>query len=61
MKLNDTQFALVKERMKTAKNFEGSLYSKKFKDIDIEAISTQEDFESLPFTEKSELREGYPL
>lgn len=61
MKLNDTQFALVKERMKTAKNFEGSLYSKKFKDIDIDAISTQEDFESLPFTEKSELREGYPL
>lgn len=61
MKLNDMQYTLLRQRMTTAKNYEGSLYSKKYKDIDIASLKTQEDFESLPFTEKGELREGYPL
>lgn len=61
MKLNRTQLALLRERMQAAKNFPGNLYGKKYRDIDIDAIDSQEAFEALPFTEKSELREGYPL
>lgn len=61
MKLTETQLSLLRSRMKTAKSFEGSLYSKKLAGIDVDGITTQEAFESLPFTEKSELREVYPL
>ncbi|MCD7827777.1 MAG: phenylacetate--CoA ligase [Clostridiales bacterium] len=61
MQLNDTQFNLLRRSMKRAKAYEGNLYSKKYKDIDVDGIRTQEDFESLPFTEKSELRDVYPL
>jgi len=36
-------------------------YAQKYKDIDVESIRTQEDFEKLPFTDKADLREAYPL
>ncbi|MDD3379520.1 MAG: phenylacetate--CoA ligase [Candidatus Methanomethylophilaceae archaeon] len=36
-------------------------YSKVYKDIDLTKIKTQEDFEKLPYTDKADLREAYPL
>ncbi|MBQ8563085.1 MAG: phenylacetate--CoA ligase [Firmicutes bacterium] len=61
MKPTLQQLGLIRNRMEAAKSFEGSLYAKKFKDIDVASIKTAEDFRALPFTEKSELREVYPL
>ena len=61
MKLSEIQFQQAVTQMKRAKAFPGNLYSKKYADIDLDSIKTQEDFENLPFTEKDELRDVYPL
>jgi phenylacetate-CoA ligase len=61
MKMNETQFGLIQSMLKKLVNTENGFYQQKFKDIDIESIQSQEDFEALPFTNKEELREGYPL
>ena len=36
-------------------------YAKRFDGIDLAAVQSQQDFEKLPFTEKADLREAYPL
>ncbi|MCH3943001.1 MAG: phenylacetate--CoA ligase [Atopobiaceae bacterium] len=36
-------------------------YAKKFEGIDVAAIRTEEEFRSLPFTTKADLRDAYPL
>lgn len=36
-------------------------YKKKLEGVDISSIRTQEDFERLPFSEKADLRDAYPL
>lgn len=61
MRMNETQFQEIKELLQRLMAREGSFYQKKYRGIDIEGIRTQEDFETLPFTNKDELREGYPL
>lgn len=61
MRMNETQFQEIKELLQRLVAREGSFYQKKYQGIDIEGIRTQEDFEALPFTNKDELREGYPL
>lgn len=60
MKLNEEQFAILKEQFKTLKE-SSPFYAKKFADVDLAAVQTQEDFEALPFSEKADLREAYPL
>ncbi len=60
MKISQTQLDLFKASAKKAMSFDGGLYNKKFNGIDIDNI-TVDNFSSLPFTEKSELREVYPL
>ncbi len=47
------QFVDLKER--------SPFYAKKFEGIDLSAVKTLEDFQKLPFTEKGDLREAYPL
>jgi phenylacetate-CoA ligase len=47
------QLATIQER--------SPFYAQKFAGIDMSAIRTQEDFERLPFSEKADLREAYPL
>jgi len=47
------QFATLKER--------SPFYAKKFDGIDLANVKSQADFEKLPFTEKADLREAYPL
>jgi phenylacetate-CoA ligase len=60
MKLTEEQFAQVKEQFKTLKE-RSAFYTKKFEGIDLSCVQTQEDFEALPFSEKADLREAYPL
>lgn len=60
MKLKEEQFDILKEEFKTLKD-RSPFYAKKFAGIDLSAVQTQEDFEALPFSEKADLREAYPL
>ena len=60
MQLTDEQFALIKEQFKTLKE-RSPFYARKFDGIDLTDVQTQEDFEKLPFSEKADLREVYPL
>lgn len=39
----------------------GSFYGKKLEDAGITSVKSQEDFEKLPFSEKKDLRDAYPL
>ncbi len=61
MQMKESQFREIKELLLRLTAREGSFYQKKFAGIDIAGIKSQEDFERLPFTNKDELREGYPL
>lgn len=60
MKLNEEQFTLLKEQFKVLKD-RSAFYAKKFEGIDLGEVRTQADFEALPFSEKADLREAYPL
>ena len=60
MKMNSQQFALFQKQLANViKN--SAFYQKKFAGLDPTSIRTQEDFETLPFTSKGDLREAYPL
>lgn len=60
MELKEEQFAVLKEQFKTLKD-RSPFYAKKFKGIDLSDVQTQADFEALPFSEKADLRDAYPL
>ncbi len=60
MKISTQQIAQVNHQI-DALISAGSFYGKKLKEAGIRGISTQEDFENLPFSEKNDLREAYPL
>jgi phenylacetate-CoA ligase len=49
----------IKTSMKAA--MKAPFYSRRFKGIDPRGLKSREDFERLPFTEKEDLREAYPL
>lgn len=60
MQLNDRQIQLIDaqiKRMQKTDNYYGNMY----KDLGIEGISSQEEFETLPFSSKADLRNAYPL
>lgn len=60
MQLTSDQFALIKNQFKTLKE-RSPFYASKFEGIDLADVQTQEDFEKLPFSEKDDLRNAYPL
>jgi phenylacetate-CoA ligase len=60
MKMKQEQFDRIVAQLKRLMATDG-FYKKKFQDIDIGGIKSQEDFEKLPFTWKGDLREAYPL
>lgn len=60
MELKEEQFAVLKEQFKTLKD-RSPFYAKKFEGIDLSDVQTQPDFEALPFSEKADLRDAYPL
>ena len=60
MQMTTEQFDLVKRQFATLKE-RSPFYAAKFADIDLADVQTQEDFEKLPFSEKDDLRNAYPL
>lgn len=60
MRMNEYQREMILNELSTLKEH-SPFYAKKYKDIDMTKIRTQEDFETLPFTDKGDLREAYPL
>ncbi len=60
MHMSPEQLQMITGQLATLKE-KSPFYAKKFADIDLADIRTQEDFEKLPFTDKADLREAYPL
>lgn len=60
MEMKLEQLEQIKTQFKTLKD-RSPFYAKKFDGIDLSDVQTQEDFEKLPFSEKADLREVYPL
>lgn len=59
-RMNQSQLDCIKpllKKLSTQSNF----YKEKFHGIDMDTIQNQQDFESLPFTNKEDLRDAYPL
>lgn len=60
MQLNDRQIQLIDaqiKRMQKTDNYYGNMY----KELGIKGVSSQEEFETLPFSSKADLRNAYPL
>ena len=60
MQINEKQLAQVNhqiQRLIAADNF----YGKRLKEAGVDHVSSVEDFLNLPFSEKQDLREAYPL
>ena len=60
MKISEKQIGLVNDRI-NALISSNSFYGKKLAEAGISNIKTSEDFEKLPFSEKKDLRDAYPL
>ena len=60
MKISEKQIEQVNSRIKALVSA-GSFYGKKLSDAGITEIHSAEDFQKLPFSEKSDLRDAYPL
>ena len=60
MKINDTQLALADRQIKRILA-SGNYYSTIYREAGITGVSTPEEFEKIPFTEKADLRNAYPL
>ena len=60
MRMNEEQLNLVRHLLSDIKD-RSPFYGEKYKDIDVSTIVDQESFETLPFTEKADLRGAYPL
>lgn len=60
MKLNEKQLQQVDAQVKRLLK-SGSLYGEVYRKAGITGVSSQEDFEKLPFSSKDDLRNAYPL
>ena len=60
MKINEKQLAQVNDRIKALVSA-GSFYGKKLMEKNITSVHSAEEFENLPFSEKNDLRDAYPL
>ncbi len=60
MQITEKQLAQVNGRIKALVSA-GSFYGKKLKEAGITEVKTYEDFLKLPFSEKKDLRDAYPL
>lgn len=58
--MNKETLDLIKRQITRVKKADG-FYAKRLDDIDVDSIKTKEDFEKLPFSEKADLRDAYPL
>lgn len=55
------QLDTIRDLLGRLKKLDGGFYLEKLKDFDLGGLKTQQDFERLPFTNKEELRDAYPL
>ena len=60
MQITDKQIELVNSRIQALEKA-GSFYGKKLREAGITEIHSAEDFAKLPFSEKKDLRDAYPL
>lgn len=60
MKMKSETFDLILKNIANAKE-NSEYYQTKFADIDISSIKSEEDFRKLPFSDKEDLRNAYPL
>ena len=60
MKMKKATLNDIRRQIKRVQAADG-FYAKRLKGIDPEDIKTKEDFEKLPFSEKDDLRDAYPL
>lgn len=60
MQISELQICQVNKQIQALVSA-GSFYGKKLEEAGISGISTPEEFEQLPFSEKNDLREAYPL
>ena len=60
MQINEKQLALVDERIKAIIDSD-NYFGKMYKEMGITEVKTVEDFKKLPFIDKAELRNAYPL
>ena len=60
MRISNEQLAQVNHQIKALESA-GSFYGKKLAEAGIHSVSSPEEFERLPFSEKSDLRDAYPL
>ena len=60
MKINDTQLAQVDRQIHRILA-SGNYYSEVYRKAGITGVSSPEDFEKIPFTDKADLRNAYPL
>ena len=60
MEMNPQQLEMIGNQLATLKE-RSPFYAKKFEGIDLGDVKTQADFEKLPFSDKGDLREAYPL
>lgn len=60
MKMTEQTLEKIKKQLQRVTAVKG-FYAERLKDIDLDTIQSQEDFEKLPFSEKADLRDAYPL
>ncbi|MDD6288984.1 MAG: phenylacetate--CoA ligase family protein, partial [Eggerthellales bacterium] len=60
MEMTQEQLQMILKQFQDLKE-RSPFYAKKYEGIDLSQIKTQEDFQKLPFTEKADLREAYPM
>lgn len=60
MQITATQLEQVNKQIQALVSAE-SFYGKKLEDAGISGVASPEDFTKLPFSEKNDLREAYPL
>ena len=60
MRINEKQLAQVDQQIKRIIS-SGNYYSEVYKKAGITGVSSPEDFEQIPFTDKADLRNAYPL
>ena len=60
MRISDKQIELVNKEIDALRQAE-SFYGKKLREAGVSKVSSPEEFEELPFSEKNDLRGAYPL
>jgi len=60
MQINDTQLQMVNDQVKRLIHSD-NFYGRKLEEAGITEVRTTEDFQRLPFSQKQDLRDAYPL